>query len=703
MIVRFNGFEMDTDQCRLMRMGEQVRMEKLPFDLLRVLIENRDQLVPREEIAAAIWGQGVFIDSTNGINTAIRKVRTALDLPESNGDGDGRDRLIETVVKRGYRFNTPPSFEMVEETVAGPAALTRAGGERHWRSWAVGAVALAIIAAGAAVFWRTVQSTVTLEPLAWRPITNSIHSFYRIATDGRSVFWTDFTEQGCRPFAVSAEGGDARPLSVPFANAWVLDASLDHHLLLNVREDCKSLVMAGALWELDVNSGRTHRVDQAPMQDAAYSADGRMLAVARGNDLWTERRDGTEPRRLVQSDHLIYFPKWSPDGKHIRYFSGSQSGGTLWEIDPESGEKKGIGDFDLDSMGGVWTSDSRQFLYVKRHELLMEATSNWRPVFLRKRQLTAGPVEYAAPTMAYGANRLFVIGNQRLGALMRYNLTTHQTEPFLGGISAEMLDFSRDGSHVAWVSYPERGLWVAKADGSNARQILSPGSGLTAGMPRFSPDGSTIAFTGETQAAAPQRPGMHLYLIAAAGGKPVQLLAGSLASNQVAPTWSSDGSRLLYRKDLPTPGETVLGNDALAILDLRTGVEAILPGSGHKFNQRWSPNGLQIVATPNDESELDVYTLADGTWRTVSHQVADFPSWSADSRYIYFVSRDAQETYLCRLQVLSGETETLTSLAKVNRAIDDVWGQWAGVTPDGSPIFLAGAEVQRLYSVDLGR
>ena len=166
-------------------------------------------------------------------------------------------------------------------------------------------------------------------------------------------------------------------------------------------------------------------------------------------------------------------------------------------------------------------------------------------------------------------------------------------------------------------------------------------------MPRFSPDGSRIAFTGQRATEQKGQPGFHLYLIPANGGAPALVNTGTTSGNQVAPTWSPDGTRLLYRRDLPSNGESVLGNNSLAIFNLLTGIETAVPGSQHRFNQRWSPDGQSIAATPNDESELDVYSLAAGQWRTVAHRVADYPAWSSDSQYLYFVSRDEHISYLC--------------------------------------------------------
>lgn len=75
-----------------------MRLEGLPLQLLMYLVDNQRQLVTRERIAAALWGDDVFVDVEQGINTAIRKIRIALD------DDSSQPRFLQTVVGRGYRF-----------------------------------------------------------------------------------------------------------------------------------------------------------------------------------------------------------------------------------------------------------------------------------------------------------------------------------------------------------------------------------------------------------------------------------------------------------------------------------------------------------------------------------------------------------------------------------------------------------------------
>jgi TolB-like protein/DNA-binding winged helix-turn-helix (wHTH) protein/Tfp pilus assembly protein PilF len=98
---QFGDFILDQAQYRLQRGERLLRLEKLPMELLILLVERRGGLVSREEIAERLWGKDVFLDVDHGINTAIRKVRQAL------RDDPDKPRFVETVVGRGYRFAAP--------------------------------------------------------------------------------------------------------------------------------------------------------------------------------------------------------------------------------------------------------------------------------------------------------------------------------------------------------------------------------------------------------------------------------------------------------------------------------------------------------------------------------------------------------------------------------------------------------------------
>ena len=91
-------FDLDLRAYELRRGGRVLKLERIPLELLLLLIEGRGQLVSREQIIERIWGKDVFLDTDNSINAAIRKIRQVLK------DDAECPRFVQTLTGRGYRF-----------------------------------------------------------------------------------------------------------------------------------------------------------------------------------------------------------------------------------------------------------------------------------------------------------------------------------------------------------------------------------------------------------------------------------------------------------------------------------------------------------------------------------------------------------------------------------------------------------------------
>jgi TolB-like protein/DNA-binding winged helix-turn-helix (wHTH) protein/Tfp pilus assembly protein PilF len=117
---RFAEFQLDCASFELRRQGraqksERISLERIPMELLILLLERQGSVVTREEIIDRLWGKDVFVDTEHGINTAIRKVRQALrDDPE-------RPRFVQTVTGKGYRFIAERSSTNGRSAIAAPA------------------------------------------------------------------------------------------------------------------------------------------------------------------------------------------------------------------------------------------------------------------------------------------------------------------------------------------------------------------------------------------------------------------------------------------------------------------------------------------------------------------------------------------------------------------------------------------------------
>ena len=115
--VHFADFELDFGRFQLCRSGRPLPVEGLPLQLLMFIIENRDCLVTRERIAEALWGPDVFVDVEQGINTAIRKIRMAIE------DDPVQPHHLQTVVGKGYRFVGVTSVDDTIATTSGESAM----------------------------------------------------------------------------------------------------------------------------------------------------------------------------------------------------------------------------------------------------------------------------------------------------------------------------------------------------------------------------------------------------------------------------------------------------------------------------------------------------------------------------------------------------------------------------------------------------
>jgi len=151
--LRFAAFELDPANELLQKGGVVVKLPPQPFKVLTLFAGRPGQLVTREELYRAIWGNETVVDFERGLNTCMRQIRTAL------GEEAGNPQYIETVPRLGYRFIAPvdltavapPKLPLEVENAVRPeipssgSAPSVAGGKqglRRWRWWA----ALALMA-----------------------------------------------------------------------------------------------------------------------------------------------------------------------------------------------------------------------------------------------------------------------------------------------------------------------------------------------------------------------------------------------------------------------------------------------------------------------------------------------------------------------------------------------------------------------------
>jgi Tol biopolymer transport system component len=427
------------------------------------------------------------------------------------------------------------------------------------------------------------------------------------------------------------------------------------------------------------------------------------MVFVRAADLYLANADGTAPHRLVSARGSAFAAAFSPDGSRIRFSVQDQvntSEASLWEVRTDGSNLHQVltgWHTPPSECCGRWTNDGRYYVFEsgagQGHNIyaLRDSTSFFRKVSTTPTQLTTGPILYSTVLPDISGRKLFVQGTQRRGELVRYDAPRKQFIPFLRGISATDAAFSRDGKWTAYSTIPDGTLWRSRVDGSERLQLTYPPAWAT--LPVWSPDGTQIAYI-SFQAGKSWK----IFLISAQGGSPEELLPEN--AGEVDATWSPDGARLAFGR-LATAVDTA-AND-IQVVDMKTRQTSTLPGSKGLFSPRWSPDGRYLAAlTVEGSKKLMLYDFRTQTW---SEWVTDagnvgYPSWSADSRSVYYDSSFVDNPEYRRVKLGDHKSEEILSLNGLRRYLG-IWGSWSGQAPDDSRLFVRDVSTQEIYELDV--
>jgi serine/threonine protein kinase len=370
----------------------------------------------------------------------------------------------------------------------------------------------------------------------------------------------------------------------------------------------------GPLSSVSVLGGAPRRIGDFIAETAAWSPDGKLLAYTNLGELYSARADGSESRKITSVSGDIRNVTWSPNGSHLRFDSSETAGTVGLQIEREV-SVDGTGQHFLlpgwhnppDECCGKWTSDGKYFVFQSQGQIW--ALPKNRGVFQSAPEpilLTSSPMKLSSPLPSKDGKKLFLIGRTYRGELVRYDSNTSQFVSFLGGISAEYVDFSKDGQWITFTSYPEGALWRSRIDGSDPLKLTFPP--LSPLLPRWSPDGKTILFFQEAQGA--DKPA-RIYEVSPAGGSP-RLLLPDDRSQQFDPNWSPDGSKIIFSGQSNDPSSSI------RIFDVSTRQLSTLPGSEGLYSPRWSPDGRHVSAFSADSQSLLLFDFATSQWKELA-------------------------------------------------------------------------------------
>jgi serine/threonine protein kinase len=577
-----------------------------------------------------------------------------------------------------------------------PAVTTQAPSRRRPGRALVWSIALMAVILVAAVAWFEIASRNSSPPLRiadYTQLTHNGHAGYVVGTDGSRLYLTHLVNHRFSIYQVAVSGGEIEPVSsVNLPNPELLDVSPDGSTFLVKYYEKAFSSFSAPLYTVQVVGG-SHRY-LADAVCATWSPAGKLVAYSMPNgDINIINNDGTGVHKLASVGGVASSISWSPDARTIRF----KKDNSFWEITSSGSNFHPLlpgWHPSEDKCCGRWSPDGEIFAFLgpgpagpdAQIYALDERRGPFRRTANEPFQLTSGPINWDAPVFSKDGKKIFSTGSTRRGELARLDPQSNQFQPFLGGISADQVAFSKDGQSVAYVTYPDGILWRANRDGSDRIQLTNPP--LQPISVAWSPDDSQLVF----MATSPQ--GYKVWIVPSNGGSPQRLLLDD-SEQQTDPSWSPDGRKIVFATNM---FGSSTHESYIRILDLASHQITTLPGSDGKFSPRWSPDGQFIKADSLDVSTLYIFNTKTRQWSTLYKGVFAYALWSSNSRYLYFL-RYADDPAILRIPAAGGEANVVASLKGF--PFTGILGVWFGLDPTDAPLMLRDVSTTDVHALTL--
>jgi serine/threonine protein kinase/Tol biopolymer transport system component len=555
--------------------------------------------------------------------------------------------------------------------------------------WLLPVLALLVIVTAIIAYYRASTPPVP-EVSNYTQLTHDGEAKFLIGTDGSRIYLGTEPQTAPGIAQMPVTGGDPVRMPAPSEYTLPVGISSDGTELFAIERQGLERLEPGSLWRLPTLNGPPRRIGNMLVTDAALSPDGSMVAYCNRGDLFLSANDGTGARKLASLGGFITSPQFSPDGRRIRFTWQDLATGNrfLWEVTVEGNHLhrllQGWHHPSTDA-NGRWTADGKYFVFEADSQIwaLPDKTGIFGQVDGNPVQLTSSPIPLSSPLPSKDGKKLFVVGSAPRGTLSRYDRHLDEFLPFLSGISAETTTFSKDGKWIAYVTYPVGSLWRSRVDGTERLQLTDPP--IYPLNPRWSPDGKQIAFWGKKKGTVDE-----IYTVPAGGGTPQPLVPGNSVARR-EPNWSSNGDRILFEEVAPN------APPVLRLLDLQGHRVSSIPGSVGYTSPRWSPDGRHIVAMTKDARKMVLFDFQTGKWSDLIQTTIDFPNWSRDSQYVYFVNY-AEKPAVLRIRISDRKVEQVADLRGF--LATGFWRFWLGLDPADAPLMLRDSGTQDVYSLD---
>ena len=704
-VVRFGVFEFDRDARELRKRGVKVRIQDQPFRVLEALLERPGSIVTREQLKERLWAEDEFVEFDKSLNTAIQKIRQALD------DSATSPRFLETLPRVGYRF-----VAAVEQPVR-----TTTSSRLTVRAFAVALAAFAFCAV-ALLAWFKQDPESTPEPFTLQPKPLTAYSGAErspsLSPDGTQVAfeWNGPNKDNFDIYVQVIGAAEPHRVTDDPAPDYIPEWSPDgRHIafLRDVGDDLALFVVSphgdGERRLLDVH----HRFEREQLgwtpdsREIVYrgpSPEGYVIhAVAVDTG---KRRQLTSPGLDADSGRYLgdAHPTFSPDGRRLAFVRRREVRvDEIWIKPATGGAETPLTARSTNISKMYWTADSRELLYSSLGRVFRTSVDNGAPERIRGfgGEVRRISVARSAPRIAWSQAetdqdiwKLELDDQGRpAGTPVRVASTTRtESDP----------EISPDGKRLAFMSNRSGSLelWLTEVDGANPIQLTRIGSGAGAvGSPRWSPESDRIVF--DAHAGDPS--GQDIWVVDASGAPPRDL-TNTPGIYEGRPAFSSDGRWIYYRVNQdqrrtdPSPGAGSSsvwripsgGGDAVVALDepaidfaqsldgnylyfstperelrrilITGGASEVVARGSRNFNRRWSVSQKGVYWLNEHESNLVTLELIDpksGISKVITELNQDDPtapvgflSITSDSRSLVFTrtNRADDDLYYSELE-----------------------------------------------------